>query len=142
MYGAGFGWQIGTGVATYIMTAGIYLVIVLGALTGSPAVAFGLCILFAACRGSMVLAGATITSADRLRNFHARFEAWREPVRRAVIVVELAAAVALALTGGQAATTWALCTVAAVTAVGAVRAARRGAPAPIADACSVPGPVG
>ena len=36
VYGAGFGWQIGTGLATYITTAAVYLMIVLGSLTGSP----------------------------------------------------------------------------------------------------------
>ena len=33
VYGAGFGWQIGTGVVTYIKTAAVYLLIVLAALT-------------------------------------------------------------------------------------------------------------
>lgn len=34
VYGLGFGWQIGTGLATYIMTAAVYLTVVLAALTG------------------------------------------------------------------------------------------------------------
>ena len=33
VYGAGFGWQIGCGLATYITSAAVYLMIVLGALT-------------------------------------------------------------------------------------------------------------
>ena len=37
VYASGFGWQIGVGVATYIMTAAVYLVVVLAALTASPA---------------------------------------------------------------------------------------------------------
>ncbi len=37
VYGAGFGWQIGCGLATYITSAAVYLMIVLGALTGQPA---------------------------------------------------------------------------------------------------------
>jgi len=100
VYGAGFGWQIGTGLATYIMTAGVYLVIVLAALTGEPLTALGLCVAFGGFRGSMVLLGAFLTSADRLAAFHQRFEAWREPVRRGVIGVEVAAAVAFAIAGG------------------------------------------
>ena len=37
VYGAGFGWQIGFGVATYIMTAGVFLTIGLAVLGASPA---------------------------------------------------------------------------------------------------------
>ena len=36
VYGAGFGWQIGTGLSTYITTAAVYLMVVLGALTAGP----------------------------------------------------------------------------------------------------------
>ena len=39
VYGLGFGWQIGSGLSTYIMTAAVYLTIALAALTGSPATA-------------------------------------------------------------------------------------------------------
>ena len=41
VYGAGFGWQIGAGLATYIKTAALYLMIVLAALTMSPGIALG-----------------------------------------------------------------------------------------------------
>lgn len=41
VYGGGFGWQIGTGLTTYITTAAVYLVVVLGALTANPVVALG-----------------------------------------------------------------------------------------------------
>ncbi len=34
VYGAGFGWQIGSGLSTYITTAAVYLMVVLGALDG------------------------------------------------------------------------------------------------------------
>ena len=37
VYGVGFGWQIGVGFATYIMTAAVYLTVALAALTGRPA---------------------------------------------------------------------------------------------------------
>ena len=39
VYGAGFGWQIGAGLVTYIKTAALYLMIALAALTASPATA-------------------------------------------------------------------------------------------------------
>ena len=40
VYGAGFGYVIGVGLATYIVTAAVYLTIALAALTGEPATAF------------------------------------------------------------------------------------------------------
>ncbi len=135
-YGAGFGWQIGTGLATYIMTAGVYLVIVLAALTGSPLTALLLCVAFGAFRGSMVVLGATLTSAEKLRVFHERFEAAREPVRRAVIVVEILAAVALGIAGGTGSVLASVVAAVAVVAAGAARGAFTGA-APAPDACSV-----
>jgi hypothetical protein len=92
VYGAGFGWQIGTGFATYIMTAAVYLTVVLAALTGSAPVAFGIGVLFGLVRGSAIFLGAGITSTERLAAFHHRFDAAAEPVRRAVIGVQLAVA--------------------------------------------------
>mgnify|MGYP000585455641 FL=1 len=139
VYGAGFGWQIGTGVATYIMSAGVYLVIVLAALTGDPRSALVVCVAFGAVRGSMVLIGARITSAERLARVHERFEAWREPVRRILVGVLALAAGVLAAAGGGPAIVLALASGAVTTAVGAARRLRRGAPAPSADACSIAG---
>ena len=57
IYAAGFGVQIGSGLATYVMTAAVYLTIVLAALTGSPIAALGIGMLFGAVRGLAVLAG-------------------------------------------------------------------------------------
>ena len=51
VYGGGFGWQIGVGLATYIMTAGIYLMILLAALTGDPLVALAIGAGFGLVRG-------------------------------------------------------------------------------------------
>ena len=42
VYGGGFGWQIGVGLATYVTTAAVYLMIAMAALTGSPAIAFAI----------------------------------------------------------------------------------------------------
>lgn len=137
VYGSGFGWQIGTGLATYIMTAGVYLVIVLSALTAQPLTALLLCVAFGGFRGSMVLLGARLTSTERLAAFHERFEAWREPVRRAVIAIEVAAAAVLAVAGGAVA----LIVAAAFTVLAAIGAAvgsiGRDGPKVPADACSI-----
>ena len=62
VYGAGFGWQIGVGLATYIMTAAVYALIVLGALTARPLVALALGVTFGLVRGLAILLGRSITS--------------------------------------------------------------------------------
>ena len=36
LYGVGFGWQVGVGVATYIMTAAVFLTVAVGVLTADP----------------------------------------------------------------------------------------------------------
>lgn len=84
VYAGGFGLQIGTGLATYVMTAGVYLVIVLGALTARPAVALAVGVTFGAARGSALLAAVRLDEPGRLRAFHRRFAALERPVRHAV----------------------------------------------------------
>lgn len=93
VYGAGFGAQIGAGLATYVMTAAVYLVVVLGALTAQPAVALGLGGAFGLVRGLAVLLGRGVTTAQELRRFHARFSRLAPLTKAATIVVELTAAV-------------------------------------------------
>lgn len=93
VYGAGFGWQIGTGLATYIMTAAVYLTVALAALTGRPLVAFGLCVLFGLTRGLAIFLGVRLTDPDRLRVFHRRFEEAGPTVKWAVIGLQAVVAV-------------------------------------------------
>ncbi len=90
VYGGGFGWQIGSGLSTYIMTAGVYLLIVLAALTGAPIVAFGLAVLFGFVRGLAVLLGSRITSPAALLAFHRRFDALGPVFRRVMIGTQVA----------------------------------------------------
>ena len=88
VYGVGFGLQIGMGLATYIMTAALYLLLVIAALSGSVAVALCLGAVFGLVRGLAVLLGRTITNPDTLRSFHRRFSALGPKVRLIVISVE------------------------------------------------------
>jgi hypothetical protein len=127
VYAGGFGWQIGTGLATYILTAATYLLVVLAALTASPSAAMGLAILFGAVRGLAVLLSAGITTPARLHAFHRRFDRIGPWVRGAVIVVQFAvAAVAAAVGWGQIAAAMVL-----VVGVAALAATRAGQPAPV-----------
>ena len=85
VYGAGFGWQIGAGLVTYIKAAALYLMIVLAALTADPWVALSIGALFGLVRGLAVLLGLGITTAQALTAFHRRFtNAW--PVMLGVVV--------------------------------------------------------
>jgi MFS family permease len=99
VYGIGFGFQIGMGLATYIMTAALYLLIVVASLSQSVVVALTLGAVFGLVRGLAVLLGRTITSPETLRSFHRRFSAVGSRVRLVTIAVEggCAAACVLAL---------------------------------------------
>jgi MFS family permease len=96
VYAAGFGGQIGSGLATYITTAAVYLMIVLGALGGSPVWAVALGIAFGFVRGLSVLLGRNITDPDALRRFHRRFVDAGSKVNRITVLIEVAAADAVA----------------------------------------------
>jgi hypothetical protein len=96
VYGAGFGWQIGTGVATYIKTCAVYLMVVLAALTGSPTTAFIIGVVFGLVRGLAVYLGRQITSTAALAAFHRKFMAMDPVALAAVVACEAAAALTFA----------------------------------------------
>lgn len=120
VYGAGFGWQIGFGFATYIMTAGVALTALLAVLTGSPLAAVAIGAAFGLFRGLVVLLGANLRSPAALGALHARLDALEAPVRWGVAGVQ--ALVALA----AAAAAWGPVGVAAVAGAMALAAAVRG----------------
>jgi hypothetical protein len=95
VYAAGFGWQIGSGLSTYITTAAVYLLVVLAALTTNPAVAVALGVCFGLLRGLAVLLTRHLSSPTELFAFHRRVTAAGPPVGKAVIVVETGVAIVL-----------------------------------------------
>lgn len=97
VYGGGFGWQIGLGLATYIMTAGVILTAALAVLSGSPLAALGIGAFFGLCRGLAVLLGGRITSPAALGAVHERLDVLEAPVRWGVVAVQALAAAALGL---------------------------------------------
>jgi hypothetical protein len=106
-YGAGYGWQLGAGFATYIMTAAVFATPVLAAMSGRAVVALAICTLFGLVRGGVVLLTARAGSPAQLRVLHRRFADYGPAVRRAVIGVELAVVVVVlaaqwSLAGGAA----------------------------------------
>ena len=96
VYGAGFGWQIGTGLVTYIKTSAVYLMVVLAALTADPWLALSIGVLFGLVRGLAVLLGRGITSANALAGFHRRFTAFGPVMAGVVVTVDVVVAVVLA----------------------------------------------
>ena len=97
-YGAGFGWQIGFGVATYIMTAGVFLTIGLAALTASPWLALLITGTFGLVRGSAVFIGRPATSPAALGRVHERLDRAAPAARSTAAGVQvLAAAIFAAL---------------------------------------------
>lgn len=125
VYGLGFGWQIGTGLSTYIMTAAVYLTVVLAALTGSPWLAMGIAVLFGLVRGLAIFLGVRLVEPVRLMHFHERFDALGPVVRHAVIGLQLSVAVIAA----TAAVGLAGALVAVAVGAGLVLVSRSGAPA-------------
>jgi hypothetical protein len=75
IYASGFGFQIGTGFATYIMTAAVYLTAVLAALTAHPGQALTAGLVFGCIRGLAILIAAPVRDPDRLGRVAARVDA-------------------------------------------------------------------
>ena len=101
VYGGGFGWQIGVGLATYIMTSGLYLLIVVAALGASISGALILGTVFGLVRGLAVFAAREVTSLEALNDLHRRFERWRQPVRKLTIGVIASIGVVAGLAAGS-----------------------------------------
>ena len=92
VYAGGFGWQVGTGLATYVVTPALYLMILMAALTTTPWVAVAVAASFGLIRGLAVLLGRRITNAQSLTTFHQRFHHAEPRVWRALVGVECAVA--------------------------------------------------
>jgi MFS family permease len=97
VYGGGFGWQIGVGLATFVTTAAVYLLIAMAALTGSPAIAFALCVGFGLVRGLAVLLGRNLTTPQRMMALHRRLDELLPTAQRGIVLVQ---AVVLAVAAG------------------------------------------
>ncbi len=74
VYAGGFGLQIGSGYATYITTAGVYLTGVLAVLSGSALRAIVMGIGFGMVRGISILLAGRLESPGELVSFHRFFD--------------------------------------------------------------------
>ncbi|MEX2251585.1 MAG: hypothetical protein WD895_05885 [Acidimicrobiia bacterium] len=70
VYGTGFGWQIGVGLATYIVTTAVYLTLLIAILTGSPIRALTIGLVFGTVRGLAIFLGVRASTIERLHALH------------------------------------------------------------------------
>jgi hypothetical protein len=101
VYGLGFGWQLGVGVATYVMSASVYLMVVVAAATGESWLALGIVTMFGLLRGLAVLPAARVRTPADLGELHRRIERFRPASRVVAIAGQIAVlAIATATIGG------------------------------------------
>ena len=96
VYGTGFGWQIGVGLATYIVTTAVYLTVLIAILTGSPIQALTIGLVFGGVRGLAIFLGVRTTTLERLHGLHRGLTRF-EPQSRAVMFAIQAAVATLAI---------------------------------------------
>jgi hypothetical protein len=126
IYASGYGVQIGTGFATYIMTAAVYLTAVLAVLTG-PAGAVVVGLAFGVVRGLAITVTAGATTPDRLRALLRRVELLAPASVAVLVAVQGAVAVTAAYAaGGSVGALAVLVAVAAPAIIAPVAARRRG----------------
>ncbi len=89
VYGGGFGLQVGVGIATYIMTAGVFVTIVLATLHGNPLVAVAIGAWFGLVRGLAIFVGAGVHQPADLHRLHRWFERERNAARLLTMAVQL-----------------------------------------------------
>jgi hypothetical protein len=109
VYAAGFGWQLGVGLATFITTAAVYLMIAAAALTANVLGAFLVGIAFAAVRALAFMPARSLTTLDAVGALARRIESWGDASRIltaaaqcmvALAAVAIAGAPELAAAGG------------------------------------------
>ena len=93
VYGAGFGFQLGAGVLTFITSAAVYVTVVAAVLVGSTAAAIGIGVAFGVTRGLTLLPARSITTPQALVSFHRRLARSAASVRVASASVLLVSAV-------------------------------------------------
>jgi hypothetical protein len=97
VYGVGFGWQLGVGVATYVMSASVYLMVVAAASTGRPLLAMAVVTLFGFLRGLAILPAARVRTPADLARLHRLIERFR-PLSRTISVATQIGVLAAAAT--------------------------------------------
>ena len=101
VYGIGFGFQLGTGVATIVSTAAVYVVLAACFLSGDPGVGAAIGALFGTVRAATLLAAVRVTDPPRLVDLGSRLARWEPRARRVGIAVQLVLCVAALVAAGS-----------------------------------------
>ena len=76
VYGLGFGFQLGSGVATVVNTAAVYVMLVVALLSGSVLAGLAIGFVFGLVRGTVIFAVSTVRRPDQLRAALRHMESW------------------------------------------------------------------
>lgn len=97
VYGIGFGFQLGAGVATYITSAAVFVWLVAMLISGSIVSAVVIGVAFGLVRGLTIMSTRSVQSPDQLMQFHRQLHRSAPLVRRlgtvALVFVTLAAGI-------------------------------------------------
>jgi hypothetical protein len=99
VYGGAFGVQLGAGLATYVVTWGMYAVFLAELLSGSAVAGAIIGGVFGAGRALLPLAAGWIDRPSRLTAFHQNMAAWATPAARLAAIGLAAAGIGLMLLG-------------------------------------------
>jgi hypothetical protein len=95
VYGVGFGFQLGLGVATIVSTAAVYSLLFVAALSGSPAAGAVIGATFGVARAGPVLASKRVLSRDAVLRVDARLRRWQPPAARIAALAQATTAALL-----------------------------------------------
>lgn len=103
VYGAGFGFQLGTGVMTFVTSAAVLIWLATMILVGSVPMAVVIGAVFGAIRGSSILFAGSIRTPEQLVDFHRRLHRSFPLVRRlsSVALISLTVTAAVLALGPQ-----------------------------------------
>lgn len=102
VYGLGFGFQLGLGLATIVTTMTVWSAWAAAALTADWRAGLAIGAVFGAVRASVILAGARVETPAALRRLHRRIAAGAEPVQRATVLTAGLTAITAVATGALA----------------------------------------
>jgi hypothetical protein len=94
IFGAGFGFQLGSGVVTIVTTSAIYLTLAGELLSGNVASGALIGSVFGLARALPILTVVTVRDPARLPRVQVALSRWRDPVRRTTYALQSAFAVA------------------------------------------------
>jgi hypothetical protein len=101
VYGLAFGFQLGTGIATIVSTAAVYVALAACLLTGDPLLGAAIGALFGIARAATLLAAVRVTDPPRLVDLGSRLARWEPRARHVGLAAQLALCLAALVAAGS-----------------------------------------